>query len=137
MHEGALALMNKVDYLICSEKFALQKHQTLACALEELSKKNPTVIITLGSKGLIWKRGLERGSLAAYSVNAIDSTGAGDAFHGAFSAALALNKSWAECLVYASAAGALCCTKMGARLGLPTQEWLDNFLMNQAFKINM
>ncbi len=137
IHEGTLALMNKVDYLICSEKFALQKHQTLACALEKLSNKNPAVIITLGSKGLIWKRGLETGSLDAYPVNAIDSTGAGDAFHGAFAAALALNKSWAECLVDASAVGALCCTEMGARLGLPTQEWRDNFLMNQAFKGNI
>jgi sulfofructose kinase len=131
VHEGTLALLNKVDYLICSEKFALQKHQTLDNALEKLSKETPTVIITLGSKGLIWKCGLKKGSLDAYLVNVIDSTGAGDAFHGAFSAALALNKSWAECLVYASAAGALCCTQIGARLGLPTQEWLDNFLMNQ------
>ena len=137
VHEGTLALMNKVDYLICSEKFALKKYQTLDEALEKLSKKNSAVVITLGSKGLIWKRGLEGGSLDAYSVNAIDSTGAGDAFHGAFAVGLALNKSWAECLVYASAAGALCCTEMGARLGLPSQEWLDNFLMNQAFQGNM
>jgi len=137
VHEGTLALMNKVDYLICSEKFALQKHQTLACALEKLSKKNPAVIITLGSKGLIWKRGLKHGSLAAYSVNAIDSTGAGDAFHGAFAAALALNKSWAECLVYASAAGALCCTEMGAKLGLPTQASLNNFLAKQTVQKNL
>jgi len=132
VHKGTLALMNKVDYLICAEKFALQKYPTLKRALEALSQNNPAVIITLGSKGLIWKRGLETGTLAAYPVNAIDSTGAGDAFHGAFAAALTLNKSWAACLVYASAVAALCCTKMGARQSLPSKKELDNFLINYA-----
>jgi sulfofructose kinase len=129
VHEGTLALMNKVDYLICSEKFSRQQHQTLDKALEKLSKFSPAVVITLGSKGLIWQRGLETGSLVAYSVNAIDSTGAGDAFHGAFAAALVFKKSWLECLSYASAAGALCCTKMGARFGLPSQKKIETFLL--------
>ncbi len=122
VHEGSLALMDKVDYLICSEKFALQHSKTLDKALKKFSKISPAVVITLGSRGLIWRRGLTTGSLAAYEVKAIDSTGAGDAFHGAFSAALALNKEWLECLRYASAAGALCTTKVGARLGLATKE---------------
>lgn len=126
VHQGSLALMDKVDYLICSEKFALQHSETLDKALENLSKLSPALVITLGEKGLLWKRGLETGSLPAYKVKVIDSTGAGDAFHGAFSAALALNKNWLQSLAYASAAGALCCTKMGARLGLATREALDN-----------
>ncbi|MCK4494598.1 MAG: carbohydrate kinase, partial [Methylococcales bacterium] len=77
--------------------------------------------ITLGSRGLVWKRGDKSGRLTAYDVNVVDSTGAGDAFHGAFAAALALKMKWIPTLTYASAAGALCCTGMGARLGLPTK----------------
>ncbi|MGZ8238787.1 MAG: PfkB family carbohydrate kinase, partial [Methylobacter sp.] len=45
-----------------------------------------------------------------------------DAFHGAFAAALAAGMDWQTQLQYASAAGALCCMQMGARLGLPSQK---------------
>ncbi len=119
MHKGTSNLWNKVDYLVASEKFALQFADTLDEALTRLAKESPAVVITLGEKGLIWKRNNQSGSLAAYPINAIDTTGAGDAFHGAFAAALALGLEWSDLLTYSSAAGALCCTKTGARQGLP------------------
>ncbi|MCK9395806.1 MAG: PfkB family carbohydrate kinase [Methylobacter sp.] len=119
VHDGALALMNRVDYLVCSEKFAGQYAGDERKALSRLAELAPTVVITLGERGLIWQRGNERGALPAYPVAAVDTTGAGDAFHGAFAAALAGGLEWQTLLRYASAAGALCCTQMGARLGLP------------------
>ena len=120
VHEGTLLLMDKVDYLVCSEKFAIQYSPSIEKALDVLAELAPAVVITLGKNGLVWRRGQESGRLKAYNVNVVDSTGAGDAFHGAFATALALGKSWLDCLEYASAAGALCCGKMGARLGLPS-----------------
>jgi sulfofructose kinase len=122
VHEGTLALMEKVDYLVCSEKFARQLTGDEETALTRLAEFSPTVVITLGERGLIWQRGLERGALSAFPVNAIDTTGAGDAFHGAFAAAVSSNMDWTLTLRYASAAGALCCTKIGARSGLPSKE---------------
>lgn len=122
VHEGTLALMSRVDYLVCSEKFACQHAGDQRKALSLLSGIAPNVVITLGERGLIWQRGTEQGALPAYPVTAIDTTGAGDAFHGAFAAALAANMEWQSLLRYASAAGALCCTRMGARLGLPERE---------------
>jgi len=122
VHEGTLALMNHVDYLICSEKFASQYAGNEHQALSQLAKLAPVVIITLGERGLIWQRGNEQGALPAYHITAIDTTGAGDAFHGAFAAALAAGMDWQTQLQYASAAGALCCMQMGARLGLPSQK---------------
>ncbi len=122
VHEGTLALMEQVDYLVCSEKFARQFADDEETALTRLAEKSPAVIITLGERGLIWQRGQERGDLPAFSVNAIDTTGAGDAFHGAFAAAIASKMNWLDVLRYASAAGALCCTKIGARSGLPSKE---------------
>ena len=122
VHKGTLALMNKVDYLVCSEKFALEYNENIDKALETLSNFAPFVIITLGKKGLIWQCGSKKGTLTAYKINAIDSTGAGDAFHGAFSAAVALKLEWQQILHYASAAGALCCQKIGARSGLPSKQ---------------
>ncbi|MGR9014438.1 MAG: carbohydrate kinase family protein, partial [Gammaproteobacteria bacterium] len=122
VHEGTLALMNCVDYLVCSEKFASQYAGDPNTALSRLAELAPVVVITLGERGLIWQRGAELGSLSAYPITAIDTTGAGDAFHGAFCAALAAGMEWQTLLRYASAAGSLCCKKIGARLGLPSRE---------------
>jgi sulfofructose kinase len=119
MHEGTLALMRHVDYLVCSEKFANQYAGNERKALSQLAELASVVVITLGEKGLIWQRGNEQGAVPAYPITSIDTTGAGDAFHGAFAAALAIGMDWQSVLRYASAAGALCCMKMGARLGLP------------------
>lgn len=128
IHDGTLALMERVDYLACSEKFALQHAGDEEMALMRLAEIAPAVVITLGERGLIWRRGEERGSMPAFAVAAIDTTGAGDAFHGAFAAAVAAGMSWLELLRYASAAGALCCTKMGARQGIPSREELHALL---------
>ena len=122
LHRGTLALMSKVDYLACSEKFALQLTGDIAATLTQLSALAPNVIITLGKIGLVWQRGSDRGGLPAFDVNAIDTTGAGDAFHGGLAAAIAANMSWYNALEYASATAAFCCTKIGARPGLPFQQ---------------
>ena len=122
LHEGTLALMDRVDYLVCSEKFAQQYAGDEKTALSRLAKVSPVVVITLGEKGLLWQRGQEYGRFPAFPITAVDTTGAGDAFHGAFAAAVAAKMNWLEVLRYASAAGALCCTKIGARSGLPSRE---------------
>ncbi len=122
LHQGTSALLDHVDYLVCSQKFAHQYASDEQTALRQLSEVAPTVVITLGEAGLIWRRGQEQGTLPAYPVTAIDTTGAGDAFHGAFAAALSAGMDWPELLRYASAAGALCCTKTGAREGLPWKQ---------------
>ncbi|QPK63954.1 carbohydrate kinase [Methylomonas sp. LL1] len=130
LHDGTRALMDKVNYLVCSEKFALQYAGDVQTALAALATLSPAVVITLGEHGLIWRRGLETGKLAAPTVVAIDTTGAGDAFHGAFAAALATGMSWPDLLRYASVAGAFCCTQLGARPGLPDKQQHSRLLAN-------
>jgi sulfofructose kinase len=128
VHEGTLALMERVDYLVCSEKFARQIKNDEKTALEHLAKLSRCVVITLGERGLIWRRGQEAGSMPAYAVDSVDTTGAGDAFHGAFAAALSMKMSWEDTLRYSSAAGALCCMKMGARTGISSLKEHSEFL---------
>ena len=128
LHDGTRLLMDKVTHLVCSEKFALQYAADESSALTKLAAVAPTVVITLGERGLIWRRGQESGNLSAPTIQAIDTTGAGDAFHGAFAAALSANMAWQETLRYASAAGAYCCTKIGARPGLPDQTQIQQIL---------
>jgi sulfofructose kinase len=69
---------------------------------------------------LIWQQADETGALPAFPVPVVDTTGAGDTFHGALAAGVAAGMAWEELLRYAAAAGALCCTRHGARLGIPT-----------------
>ncbi len=128
VHAGTLALLDKVDYLVCSQKFARQYAQSEQQALLTLSEKANTVVVTLGDQGLIWKSGVQSGELAAFSIKAQDTTGAGDTFHGAFAAALVKQMDWQQTLAFSSAAAALCCTKPGARQGIPNLQEVEHFL---------
>lgn len=124
LHQGTKTLASEVDYLVASEKFA--RHYTacenLDIALERMAELGNTVVITRGEQGLIWFRDGEFGSLDAFTVATVDSTGAGDAFHGAFALAIAQKQTWVQLLQFASAAGALSCTRLGARSSLPTAD---------------
>ena len=124
VHRGTELLASKVDYLVAAEKFGLDFTGAahVETAVSHLSKLAKTAVITLGARGLIWQNSSSSGSLPAFTVAAIDSTGAGDTFHGAFAFALSQNMPWLDILSTASAAAALCCTRHGARLGIPTKK---------------
>jgi len=128
--DGTVSLMNRVDYLVCSQKFARDYtgETDAEKALVGLSKHNTNVVITLGGNGLIWRTPLGKGEMPAFQVNAVDTTGAGDVFHGAFAVCVAAGLEWDATLSYAGAAAALCCTKTGARTGIPTGEEVTGFL---------
>lgn len=122
-------LVGLVDFVVASADFACAYGGGSAAAgLSALAAVAPNVVVTLGEHGLIWQRGETRGELPAFPVPVVDTTGAGDAFHGAFAAGLALGMAWPELLRYASAVGALCCTQMGGRVGIPTASEVTAFL---------
>ncbi|HZQ12863.1 MAG TPA: PfkB family carbohydrate kinase [Pseudolabrys sp.] len=88
------------------------------------------VAVTDGPNGVYW---LENGALRhmpAFAVTAIDSLGAGDAFHGAFTLALAEGCDLAGALRFAGAAAALKCTHFGGAAGAPRRAEVDEFLKN-------
>jgi len=138
LHRGALQLLEAVDYIVASQKFAREytgAEDPQRAALK-LGRFRSAVVITLGEAGLVWKTGDSSGVLPAFSIDAVDSTGAGDAFHGAFAAGLASGKRWLELLTYASAVGALCCTRYGARPGIPSAGDVSEFLKQHQKSIN-
>ena len=136
LHLGSKTLMGMVEFLVVSENFAREysSQSDVADALTQLSRCAPSTIITLGERGLCWRNradsrfGASAGSYPAFSITAEDTTGAGDAFHGAFAAGLSRGMAWEELLRFASAVGALCCTRKGARLGIPTGAEVAAFL---------
>ncbi len=121
VNEGNVELLRRCTLVAASERFAqdFMGAPTPQAGLAALALIAPAVVVTLGERGLIWQRGQESGSLAAFAVDVVDTTGAGDTFHGALAAGLAAGLAWLPLLRYAGAAGALCCTKHGARLGIP------------------
>ena len=84
--------------------------------------------MTLGKKGYLY---IQEGEVLhgnAFPVEAVDSTGAGDTFHGAFLSEYLRTKDTSRCLRFASAAAALKCTALGGRAGIPKYEEVINFM---------
>jgi sugar/nucleoside kinase (ribokinase family) len=76
----------------------------------------PSVVsITLGSNGCIVLDQEQFFTIPAFDVNVVDTTGAGDAFHGGFIYSVLRGMDLETAGTLANACGALCCTKVGAR----------------------
>jgi sulfofructose kinase len=85
--------------------------------------------VTRGADGYTWlSKSGSTGHQPGFAAEVVDTTGAGDAFHGAFAWALADGRPAGECARIAAAVAALKCRKLGARAGLPTRTELGEFL---------
>jgi ribokinase len=73
-------------------------------------------------------RKAETALIPGYSVDAVDTTGAGDAFNGALAVALAEGKELAHAIAFANAAAALCVTKPGAAPSMPRREEVERWI---------
>lgn len=120
--DSVRALAPLADHLVASEACARDalggadpaaaKPAALRRAL--LAGEDAFVVVTLGPRGLVWSSPSEAGALPAFRINSLDTTGAGDAFHGAYALGLARGLDAEDRLRLASAAGALACTRSGA-----------------------
>jgi sugar/nucleoside kinase (ribokinase family) len=84
--------------------------------------------VTDGPKGVYW---LDQGQvrhMSAFKVKAIDTLGAGDTFHGAFTFRLAEGGDVVEAMRFASAAAAIKCTRFGGLQGAPSRAEVVEFL---------
>ncbi len=78
--------------------------------------------VTRGAKGVAWLENNVMRHQPAYAVDAIDTTGAGDVFHGAYAFAIGACLGATDAMSFAAAAAALKCTRRGGRAGIPTLE---------------
>lgn len=127
-----------VDHLVCSQDFAYQytgisitledrtSWETTFAKLKELNQKQ--LVVTLGENGLLYE---EKGSIhhiPAFAVHTIDSTGAGDIFHGAYTYALSKGYTLLETLQIASATSAISVQTLGGQTSIPKRENVTAFL---------
>ena len=99
-------------------------------ALKRLATLTPAFLAaTRGPRGTIWLN--EAGELKetpAFPVEAIDTLGAGDVFHGAFTICLGEGSDVREALQFAAAAAALKCTRHGGGMAVPQRVEVEEFL---------
>ena len=125
-------LLELTDILIPSEEFALGH---TGCSNAEAAAKTlyetyhpRVVVITRGKEGGVLYDGKTLTHYTAFPVEAVDTNGSGDVFHGAFAFGLTHGYSYEQCCLFASAVSALKCTRVGARQAVPTYEQAMEFL---------
>lgn len=99
--------------------------QQAANVLLEQGLKN--VIVTMGQRGAMWLTKEQTQCVPAYKVNAVDTTGAGDAFIGCFADNYVKTKDVMESIRKASAFSALSVMKRGTQISYPTRRELEEF----------
>lgn len=126
--EGTAKLAGRVDYLVASERFAKRgagltalnteadQHACVRRLREQFSSKT---VVTLGENGLIGDIGDGFFRLPAYPATAIDTTAAGDIFHGAFAYAILHGMPLTPALQLASMAASLSVRLPGGRTSIP------------------
>jgi ribokinase len=136
--EEALA---KTDFLLPNENEAalltgMDKPQLSSEQAEEVAQRLRkigvgVVIITLGERGALLVKSDKGELIEGFSVEAVDTTAAGDAFTGGLATALAQGRTPEEAVRYANAVGAISVTKLGAQPSLPTYDEVEKFLISK------
>ncbi len=135
-------LLQKVDFVKLSQEeaewlFDTTDPEDIAHRLDSAEG----ILVTAGEGGCFYYLGDTKGRLPAFSVEAVDTTGAGDSFLAGFLHQLCLNGIGSlaspikaqKTVVYASAVGALTATKLGAIAAQPTAEEVQAFLAVSSF----
>jgi ribokinase len=125
--------LRALDVLVVNEHEALVVARAVGIetadpedAVREIAERfGCATIVTLGAEGAVgWTGGVRR-KAPALPVTPVDTTAAGDAFTGAFAAALDQGMGFTMALARGAAAGSLACTKPGAQPSIPTKAEID------------
>ncbi len=117
LNEEEIRMLTGLDYIEGSRKL--------------LSMGPECVAVKLGEKGCFVVSSTEEHLVPALKVNALDTTGAGDAFNAGFLFGILKQKSLEECGRLGNAVASFCVQKLGARDGLPTKEELLRMGFNE------
>lgn len=133
-----LELCTLCDYVICSKDFAEKvtglsfdfadntSLQNIYLKLKDKFKGH--IIVTLEAKGCLYEQDGELKIMTSLVIDAVDSTGAGDIFHGAFVYALSNGYDLEKCLQISNTAGAVSTKRIGGRYSVPTKEEVREYI---------
>ncbi len=135
--EPARALAAETDVLICGSGFApnLTGEKDVWRAGRAALDLGPSVVVqTEGARGSYTVASDEEFHTPAYEVDVVDTTGAGDTFHGAYLVGLARGWDLERCASFSSAVAALQCTVLGNRKGIPSMDQAEALMAAQPAK---
>lgn len=125
-----IELIQAVDFLVCSQDFAyqytgitidLENKDTLHRTFQKLKEINTnTIVITLGEQGVVYEEDKHIHHIPAFKANAIDTTGAGDIFHGAFTYFITNGYSLEETIRLSSLTSSISVESLGGQTSIPT-----------------
>ncbi|MBW2594198.1 MAG: hypothetical protein JRE58_14600 [Deltaproteobacteria bacterium] len=124
--DGIEEMMALADFFIPSSDFLNSrelnlKSTSLSERIVELGQRvHGTLIVTHGEDGVYYLSDKTLFHMAAPEVNVVDTTGAGDNFHGAFALAQSRGYDLHAAVTFAVAVASLSCREYGGRKGLPT-----------------
>lgn len=129
--DGLLPLLGMVDVLIAAEAFALAyaPGETIEHAAAKLLGSGPSlVVVTCGDRGSYTRHADDAFWTPAFAVDVVDTTGAGDVFHGGYLFGLLQGWDARVTAEFAGATAALKCTALGGRAGIPNLRTVLSFL---------
>src|SRR5262249_45501469 len=128
-------VLGSVDYLVASatfpERWTGESDPFRALEIIQTEYKMRVAAMTLGEHGVLARQESCFFYSPGFIVNCVDTTGAGDVFHGAFCYSVLAGMSLGDSLEFSNAMAALNCRRLGARGGIASKEEALA-LMNQA-----
>ncbi len=124
-------LVPLATHIVASESAAalITGEASLEAAARGLLGTAQFVAVTAGAEGCWWSDAGTVRHTPAPRIEAIDTLAAGDVFHAAFALKLVEGAQMAETIAFASAAAAIKCTRFGGRLGCPTRNEVEEFVV--------
>jgi len=123
-----IMVANEVETMILSGASEVDTSTAAQACRPLLEKGVKHIITTLGKDGAVITSGDGATKVRGFRVNAIDTTSAGDTFVGALACGLTEGQSLENAVLFANAAAALACTKVGAQQSMPTRAEVDEKL---------
>ena len=139
MGPGVAESVREVDHLIVGRTFAAEatgerEPARAAAALAAMRPGRALSAVTAGADGCWYVRedGSEPAHQPALCVDAIDTTGCGDVFHGAYAAEVARGQSIEHALRVAAVAAGIKATRPGGRQGIPDRREVEHRMQSEA-----
>ena len=131
MREGVKEILPYCDHIIASELFSdqISGGKGHSEALRNISSFGPvSSVVTTGEDGCLALVDNDIVEIKGFGVKAVDTTGAGDVFHGAYLFAVLQGWDTIGCCIFSNAAAALKCRALGGRSAIPDLDEILSFI---------
>ncbi len=132
-HQETADNIELIDVFIASEFFyrKMFDNDDFEENCRSIQRKGPSIVVfTFGEKGCLGVGQEGFFNIPAFEIDAVDTTGAGDVYHGAFIFGLLKGWSTEETARFASAVSAIKCTRVGGRAGIPDLAAAKRYLID-------